>query len=213
MAELHVERKDTAVWPWILVGLALLALILWFIFGRSNDTAPIAADTDTTSTFTMPAAAVPVDEGAPAAVTGFVQFVDDQGAATAAGLSHEYTADGVRRLVGALDALSDRDSASGVALQPRFDEIRQRADAMQQDPTSTEHSRQAREAFVMAAGVMEQMQQSGFSADQASIAEVRTAAEAVQPDGMLLDQSQQVQQFFERARTAVRSLAGMTGAS
>ncbi len=211
MAELHVERKDPNVWPWILAGLALLALILWFIFGRSDDAGPVVVDTDTTSTFTTPAAAVPVDEGTPAAVTAFMQFVDNQGAATAAGLSHEYTADGLRRLVAALDALSDRDSVSGIALQPRFDEIRQRADVMQQNPTSTEHSLQAREAFVMTAGVMEQMQQSGFSADQSAMTEVRTAAESLQPGTMLLEQSQQVERFFERAGNAVRSMAGMSG--
>jgi len=33
MAELHVERKEPNIWPWI-VGALLLAIVLWFVFMR-----------------------------------------------------------------------------------------------------------------------------------------------------------------------------------
>ncbi len=34
MAELHVQKKDTNIWPWI-IGLLVLAAVVWFAFGRS----------------------------------------------------------------------------------------------------------------------------------------------------------------------------------
>ena len=37
MAEINIERKQGTSWPWIIAGLALLALLLWFLFARGND--------------------------------------------------------------------------------------------------------------------------------------------------------------------------------
>jgi hypothetical protein len=34
MAELHVQKKDTNIWPWI-IGLLVIAAVVWFAFGRS----------------------------------------------------------------------------------------------------------------------------------------------------------------------------------
>lgn len=59
MAEINIERKQGTAWPWIIAGLALLALLLWFLFARgdrsgvTNETSPGAvADSlaDTTGT-------------------------------------------------------------------------------------------------------------------------------------------------------------------
>jgi hypothetical protein len=35
MAELHVQRKETNVWPWI-IGALLVAGVLWFVFMRAD---------------------------------------------------------------------------------------------------------------------------------------------------------------------------------
>lgn len=36
MAEINIERKQGTAWPWIIAGLALLALLLWFLFARGD---------------------------------------------------------------------------------------------------------------------------------------------------------------------------------
>jgi hypothetical protein len=41
MAELHVQRKESSIWPWIL-GALLLVAVLWFVFMRA-DTRPVTA--------------------------------------------------------------------------------------------------------------------------------------------------------------------------
>ncbi len=57
MAELHVQKKDTGIWPWI-VGLLILVAALWFAFGRNdNVNNGLAAAAD--STYTTPAPAAP----------------------------------------------------------------------------------------------------------------------------------------------------------
>ncbi len=35
MAELHVQRKQTNIWPWI-IGVLAIAAVLWFVFGRAD---------------------------------------------------------------------------------------------------------------------------------------------------------------------------------
>lgn len=36
MAEINIERKQGTAWPWIIAGIALLALLLWFLFARGD---------------------------------------------------------------------------------------------------------------------------------------------------------------------------------
>ncbi len=35
MAELHVQKKETNIWPWI-IGVLVLAAVLWYAFGRGD---------------------------------------------------------------------------------------------------------------------------------------------------------------------------------
>jgi hypothetical protein len=58
MAEINIQRKERSVWPWLLAGVLLLAL-LWFLFARNTDnmTTGTAGDTtyrDTTAAGTIP---------------------------------------------------------------------------------------------------------------------------------------------------------------
>lgn len=51
MADINVERKQRSIWPWIL-GLILLALLIWLLssmFNRNDEAAPTTEQT-TTST-------------------------------------------------------------------------------------------------------------------------------------------------------------------
>jgi hypothetical protein len=54
MAELNVQpkKKGLGMWPWLLVGLIALALIVWFVTrSRGNDAdTPVTVDTTATST-------------------------------------------------------------------------------------------------------------------------------------------------------------------
>ncbi len=207
MAELHVQKKETSIWPWILAAVVILALLLWYFAGRDNDNdldVGMNNMTDSTLVGTAPAsgteytAAGTVDG---VAVEQYMQFVNAR-ASRSTGVAHEYTADGLRQLADALREVATA-QAAGVDVEARIDEIRQRADAMQQNPTATEHALQAREAFVMAASLMGQMR-SNTGANQDAVQE---AAMAIEPSRNLLDQSEQIEQFFARAGDALRDLS------
>lgn len=142
--------------------MVILALLFWYFAGRNNDTGlNVGMDDMNDSTLVGTAPNTGAEYSAAGTVEGaavgqYMQFVDAR-ASRAAGVAHEYTADGLRQLAAALRELATGESVGGVDVQPRIDEIRERADAMQQNPTATEHALQTREAFARAASLIGQM--------------------------------------------------------
>lgn len=263
MAEIDIERKQSTAWPWILVGLVVLALLAWWLLGhRSTDVraaavTPAAQVMDTTynasaaGVAAMPAAdsgviaptantAVPTANVPAAGVTtaptnvaaadmprvngavvngqlargvtsnsavqAFLKFDQDHRALAGADTTHEYTADGLRRLAVALGAINEQDAAHRGTLQPRLSALLTRANELEKNPESTRHSEYTRAAFMDAASVMGMLQQQRFPTLQTNVAQVKQAAAAVQPNTLLLQQKAAVQKFFDSAADAVRAM-------
>lgn len=192
MAVIPIDRKARLLWPWILLGLLVLGLLAWWLLGARTPERDVAA--------VSPAA--PMVAALPAAVERLARFAEGQRGAM--GPSHDYTADGLRHVADALEAVRGRAPAD-VDVAARAREIRERADAMQRDPTSTAHALQAREAFVLATSTLRQMRP-GTGNDP--VAEAHAAAVAVDPQTRLLDQPERVQRFFATTAAALRQIAG-----
>ncbi len=200
------------MWPWILAAVIVFALLFWFLRGRGEtpgmaragmtDSARVADGqrTGMTDPVVMGAASGTLSE---TAVVDFVRFADGRASRTA-GVAHEYTADGLRQLAAALNEIVGRDSVSGVALEPRINEIRDRANVMQQDPNATDHAQQAREAFSVAASLMAQMNTMTVTTNDSGRM-LRDAAMAIQPSVPLLQQTERVEEFFTQAAKALRT--------
>lgn len=203
MAELHVERKQSNIWPWVFGGLILLALIIWLGM-RAVDTPETTGLTDSAVVVTPDAMAI--DQDTPAAVTAFLQYVDSQVEATDAGVAHEYTSTGMQRLVTAFDAVVERDTLSSVEVAPLLAEMRALTDSIQMNSQSMDHAHYAREAFVIAARLMEAKQQAGGTPPPSAVADMRSTAESIQPTVPLLDQIASVRRFFAQTATAFRAM-------
>ena len=220
MADINVERKSGSIWPWILGALALL-LILWLLFsllGRDReevvvDQAPIGVVADTMAM----APVVPVDPGPgvagpiPAEVQQFEQTCAAAGTTQQqASLSHDYTIDCTRRLTTAIEAVVRHDTVGGTALEPRLAEMRQRVEAIGNNPQATNHANLVRDAFTSIATVMNTVQETRPGMSPAlgqQVSGVRDAAQGISPTTELLNQKDQVDAFFRRAGEALRSMA------
>ena len=205
MAELHIERKERSTWPWMLAGALLLAIVVWYLFSRDGADR-VAADVPVTTSAST-GAVVSDSAGAelPTEVRDLVRFTETR-AAAGAGPSHDYTSTGLRHVAAALGAIGGS-TAGNVDVRTRVTEIRERADAMQRNPASTEHALQAREAFLVASSLMQQMQQGRGDVALGAVREVHDAATAIEPGTRLLDQTARVERFFDRSANAVRELA------
>ena len=205
MAELHIQRERNRAWIWVVAILIVIAALAWLALGHDDtqDTADRMPPMTGTSLISAGATEPTAVAGAPGAVNDYLRYAADHRAMSDADHSHAYTADGIRRLANALGALSERDGKSDENIQSRVVMLRERADALQRNPQSTEHARYAREAFDAAAELMRAMQ-TGTSSDE--VAEVGRAASALEPNTMLLLQREAVQRFFDQSSAALRAM-------
>jgi hypothetical protein len=214
MAEqVHVARRRP-FWPWALLALAILALFLLFMWyrGAPHDdevVVPIEPLVQQDMPVSAPDTAQPAAQAppAPAEVSVFVRFAEDT-RADAAGLTHDYTAEGLRQLAAALDAISRTQAnlPTTTDASRHIAAMRKWADAMQRDPQSLQHADHARAAFVSAAHAMEILgadRSDGIQAVQA----VRESAERMDAQRPMLDQATQIEDFFDRSAQALRTLS------
>ncbi|WP_411282105.1 hypothetical protein [Gemmatimonas sp.] len=203
MAEIRVERKEGKGWLWVVLALLVLALLVWWFFGRRNDSTAVGA-----SDSTRVPAAVTADR---AAVDGFLSWVgniDTTNSAAASDLSHEYTATGIRQLAGAIASIARGDSLGGSEVNKQVSALNMLADRLQTEPQSLKHADLANAAFGSAAQLLLNVQQRSFPNASAQVGSVRQAASAISKERPLLEQRAEVNRFFSDAADAVRAMRG-----
>lgn len=215
MADIDVERKAaTPIWIWI-VGLLLLALLIWAIASMMRrDDRPAAMVTDT------PAVVAPAEQpGAPvgaaalpAAAQTFMQDCHlEEGARTEGmGLDHDFTVNCLEHLANSLEGLAQQRPADP-NINQHVETIRERANQIRQsDPASTEHARWTREAADAGANALEAMHQTWHAGDQQlrnEVSQVRQAAQQIDPADLHLEQLTDLRSYFRRAGDAMNSIA------
>lgn len=207
MADIDVERKGTSPLPWIL-GLILLALLAWALWSMLDDdddgeVAVVPADTvaDTTP--------IPPVAGGPAAGGDVVQRFQQSctQARQEMGAEHQFVADCLRQLADAADTVLSLPHAQGVNARGELEELRRRAQALEQSPPdATDHAALAAGGFTSAAALLDRMQREGFPDLSGEATRIREAATALNAEGMLLEQRAEVQRFFDAAATALQRM-------
>lgn len=219
MARIPVEKKGGGpAWWWWILGLILVAGLIWLVAEALDDDAvvedvPVATDTTLAPPVGAPADTVTGD--APARVREFIAFqqADTAGVDVEMGRHHEYTSRGIELLAGALSAVVDQRDTGDINIEARRDTMMQRAEAIQEDPTSPQHANKVRDAFLSATDLMESIQEKHHPDAAPAVAEVRQAAESISPEEPLLDQSEDVKAFFDRAGDALQRITGTAGVS
>jgi len=205
MAEIHIEHNKRSLWPFV-IGLLLLLLVGWLVLTQfgDDDAVVVAPEAGAVVDPTPAVAATPAATGA---VAEFIRYADSTRAAQAMGLGHDFTADGIRKLAAAIDDAARSDTVANAALAPQLADLRQRADSLQRNPDATSHALHTREAFLIAASLIQNLQERRAPDRAADANAVWAAARRIDARRPLLEQSADVERFFERAATALGSLA------
>jgi hypothetical protein len=217
MADIRTQRTRP-LWPWVIAGLVLLAIILWLILGRGDrapatdplvgDPAPTAVD----PAVPPPPAAEPdpapaTVAGAPAPVNQFLSYTQELRARPAVEITHEHTAEGLRHLADALAAMAQRDQIVVAEIEEQVSVLRKHADALQQEPEAARHPAHAREAMLGAVKLMEVLQTQRYPQLEQEVAQARNAATDIQAGVQLPEQADDVQRFFNRSAQVVHGMA------
>jgi hypothetical protein len=218
MADIDIQRKDsTPIWPWI-VGLVVIALLVWAAMrmfgGRDEEAGPVPADTIQHADTVVdggPLAPEALDAtGQTVAMRGFM--ADCQGEQAAgndpAGV-RDYAAACFEQLATALQNVARREGAdSNVDQQTRAvqEQARQLRDAA---PGTQEQAMLTRQAALSSANALEAVQQAWFGDNaqiRGSVEQSRQAAQQIQPAQQTAALAGDLRTFFRRAGDALGAM-------
>ena len=202
MAEIKVEKKNRPVWPWV-VGILLLAAIIWIVADDDN------LEPENEITATEPVIEQDMDgdtmqADARGSAMAYVNFIEENGEKITT--DHEYSRQALTYLSRALDNVANENNVS-VEDREKLNELREKADQLVQNQTSTEHADILDKAFTDAAEIIEKLQQEKFPELRREAEEVKNAADRVRPNVVVTNQKEAVKNFFERSADAIQSMA------
>ncbi|MEB2782304.1 hypothetical protein U3A58_18080 [Algoriphagus sp. C2-6-M1] len=197
MAEIKIEKKTTPVWPWILVALAVIALLIYlFAFNGDGD------ENDEMNEITTEE---PADtrQVAPnnSTVVEFVSFIEED--PDQMGLDHEYTNEALLKLTNATEAMANE---AGYDTQQDITLVRTLSEKVTTDPFETTHANSIKEAADILAQTLQNIQQNAFSGLSNEANAVKSAAAEIETDVLTLDQKEDVKNFFRKAANLLEKM-------
>lgn len=212
MADINIERRDSAPWWLWALGLIIVGLLGFWLATALGGEEEIAMEEP--AAYPVETAPGLPDESAPTAVAPAVQeYIDRCGPARpqGMGLDHEYTSSCVNTLVSALEAATSQQTTAAGMVQEEVTAAREAAGNLRESAASEqEHARMTREAFTSIVAVFEGLQAQSYPALEGQVAELSRIAESIQAEQPLLDQRENVQNFFSSAGDAL-AVVGHSG--
>jgi hypothetical protein len=203
VAEVRIEERSggRTVWPWVAV-LLLVVAALWAVTEWAEQP-DLAAGVES------------AEERAGAAATAasrdyhdFARALEDD--ADGAALDPDRLAEGMSRLLAALEAEARRDPAGAEALERQLDVVRQQAERAADTASPYEQTTHFRGAFTSAAAFIERAREQRRPRDgdlQRRAAAVQQAAGAIADGESIRNQGEPVRRFFLESAEALRLLA------
>ena len=203
MMEIYEQRRRDSRWLWIGAAGVLLAVILWAITRADEANEYSAGD--------VAAPAATLGERPPVvllvATRRYLDFAKQAPDFGDINRAHEYTANGLRYLAGALQELSatPANRAKIAALKASADDLGEQHDVT--------HAEIVAVTFKQAADALAEVQRNRFPSLAAETAQVHDAAAAMDPKDPLLQQSQKIKTFFAAAATLLEHMGAAAPAA
>lgn len=193
MTEIKIE-KEKPVWPWILTGLGILALLIYLLFSYTH-TEESAEIKNTEGT-----ELINVHENN-STVAAFVAFVNND--TNKMGLDHAYSSQAVLKLTGAISAMAGE---IGYNVQADVDKAKEYADKITNDRFETTHAENIRKAADILSACLQKMQQAKYPTLAPDAEELKKVSATINPDVLTLDQKSAVKSFFIKAADLLQKM-------
>jgi hypothetical protein len=191
MAEIKIEKK-TMVWPWIVAGIILIAIILYFLFFRNANNNETVMAQDTTNV---------VMYQNDNAVTAFVTYIDSD--TNSMSLDHEYTHTALIKFADATKYIADKTNYEANA---DIDDARKYADKITKDPMATTHANNIKKATGILSNVLLNIQQAHFPQLGTEANNLKSSSQAIDTDELTLDQKNAIKTFFNDASVLLQKM-------
>jgi hypothetical protein len=199
MAEIKIEQEKQ-VWPWLLVGLFIAALLLYFLVFRDNDknTEAVTEADDITNTNESDLLAVKENNGTVAAYVNFIENNKEK-----MSLNHEYTNEALLKLIEATNAMANE---VGNEVQAEIEKVREYAKMISSDPFETTHADNIRKADDILTKIFQKIQKANYPSLADEVEELKSASESIKLGVLTLDQKDAVKNYFAKAADLLKKM-------
>lgn len=195
MAEIKIEQKKP-IWPWLLVGLVIVALLVYFLVFRDKGE-NIEGDS---ITYTNESDLLGVKENN-GTVAAYVDFVENSKEKMS--LDHDYTNDALLKLIEATDAIAIE---VGYDVQADLEKVREYANRITKDPFETTHADNIREADEILTNVLQNLQKAKYPSLADEVSALKSALESIKPGVLTLEQKDAVKNYFAKAADLLQKM-------
>jgi hypothetical protein len=199
MAEIKIEQKKQ-VWPWLLVGLVIVALLVYFLVFRDNgENTEVVTEADyITNKKEYDLLGVNENNDTVAAYVNFVEHNKEK-----MSLDHAYTNEALLKLIEATNAMANE---VGYDVQADLDKVREYANMIAKDPFETTHADNIRKADETLANILQNIQKAIYPGLVDEVEELKSASESIKPGVLTLEQKDAVKNYFAKASDILRKM-------
>ena len=199
MAEIKIEQKKQ-IWPWLLVGLVIAALLVYFLVFSENGKITEAVTEADYNTNTNEPDLIGVNENN-ATVAAYVNFVENS--EEKMGLDHAYTNEALLKLIEATNAIANE---VGYEVQADIVMVKEYANMITKDPFETSHADNIRKANDILTNVLQNIQKAKYPGLANEVEELRSASESIKPGVLALEQKDAVKNYFAKASDLLKKM-------
>lgn len=192
MAEIKIEEKKSPLWPWILLIIAIIAILIYiFAFNGAGDITDDRKE-DTTEQTIEESAETRQHAQNNSTVGAYVSFINEEDP-DSMGIDHEFTSEAFMKLTNATIAMADEVDYD---IEKDIEDLRTHTRKITSDPFETTHANSIRESAEILANTLQNIQQEAFPDLSSEADEVKNAATAIEADKLTLNQRGDVKNFF-----------------
>jgi hypothetical protein len=200
MAEIKIEKKKSPIWPWILIALFFIAILIYLFFPREErfergEMSMVSSEESMLSSDTLEVSRNST------AILAYVNFINDD--PDKMDLDQEFTNEALLRLTNATKATADE---IGYEINKELGEVKAYTDKVTVDPFQTTPANSIRSAAVILAAVLQNIQQASFSGLETEAVAVKDAAEEIKADVLTLDQREAVKNYFMKSANLLEKM-------
>ncbi len=201
MAEIKIEQKKQ-IWPWMIVGLVIAALLIYFVVFRNSDNVnkTEVVTEENYNSGTNDTNLLDVKENN-STVVAFVSFVENDTNRTS--LNHAYTNEALVKLTAATNAMAGE---IGYDIRADLVRVKESAILIADEPFETSHAKNIKNAADKSTTALQNMQQAKYPGLTAEVDGLKSASESINPEALTLEQKDAVKNYFAKASDLLKKM-------
>lgn len=207
MTEIKIEKKKT-VWPWVLAGLVILAVIIYFVVYNDYDEDSSEEYQGREYNDNREAEQIGNRENNligvrenNRTVAEYINFVETD--KDKMGLNHDYTNEALLKLTNATNAMAGE---VGYDVRTDLEKVREHADNITNEQFETTHANSIRKASDILTNALQNIQKAKYPGLTNEVADLRKASESINADVLTLNQRNEVKTYFRKASDLLKKM-------